>query len=89
MKLWRVGSKVKINVYEGDRPVCQCHSEIDAARIVVAMNNKYMTDAERKLLEAGAEAAEWLGWADTPRGQIAFRLRAAIAAFLEAKGGAE
>ena len=23
---WRVGSKVPINVYEGDRPVCQCHN---------------------------------------------------------------
>ncbi len=34
---WRVGSKVPINVYEGDRPVCQCHTEEDAARIVMAM----------------------------------------------------
>jgi hypothetical protein len=25
--LWRVGSKIPLNVYEGDRPVCQCHSE--------------------------------------------------------------
>ncbi len=40
MKLieWRVGSKVPINVYEGDRPVCQCHNEQDAERIVDAMN---------------------------------------------------
>ena len=35
---WRVGSKIPINVYEGDRPVCQCHTAIDAARIVKAMN---------------------------------------------------
>lgn len=34
---WRVGHKVPLNVYEGDRPVCQCHSEQDAARIVEAM----------------------------------------------------
>ncbi len=30
--------KVPINVYEGDRPVCQCHNEQDAKRIVDAMN---------------------------------------------------
>ena len=35
---WRVGSKVPINVYEGDRPVCQCHTVTDARRIVSAMN---------------------------------------------------
>lgn len=35
---WRVGSKVPINVYEGDRPVCQCHTAIDAKRIVDAVN---------------------------------------------------
>jgi hypothetical protein len=34
---WRQGSKVKLNVYEGNRPVCQCHSEEDAARIVAAV----------------------------------------------------
>jgi hypothetical protein len=37
-KLWRVGSKVPINVYEGDRPVCQCQTAIDAKRIVEAVN---------------------------------------------------
>jgi hypothetical protein len=35
---WRVGRKVPLNVYEGDRPVCQCHSEQDATRIMEAMN---------------------------------------------------
>ncbi len=35
---WRVGTKIPLNVYEGDRPVCQCHSADDAARIVAAMN---------------------------------------------------
>ena len=34
---WRVGSKVPINVYEGDRPVCQCQTALDARRIVDAM----------------------------------------------------
>lgn len=35
---WRVGSKVPINVYDGDRPVCQCHTVEDAYRIVAAVN---------------------------------------------------
>jgi hypothetical protein len=35
---WRVGTKVPINVYEGDRPICQCHTAVDAKRIVAAMN---------------------------------------------------
>jgi len=24
---WRTGGRIKLNVYEGDRPVCQCHDE--------------------------------------------------------------
>jgi hypothetical protein len=35
---WRVGTKIKLNVYDGNRPVCQCHTQGDAARIVLAMN---------------------------------------------------
>jgi hypothetical protein len=35
---WRVGTKVPLNVYEGDRAVCQCHTAADARRIVAAMN---------------------------------------------------
>jgi hypothetical protein len=35
---WHTGRKVPINVYEGERPVCQCHTAIDAQRIVSAMN---------------------------------------------------
>jgi hypothetical protein len=37
-QFWRVGSKVPLNVYEGERPVCQCHSAEDAALIVSAVN---------------------------------------------------
>ena len=40
MSEWRVGSKVPINVYEGDRPICQCHTAIDAKRIVDAVNRE-------------------------------------------------
>ncbi len=38
MTMWRVGSKVPLNVYDGDRPVCQCHTAEDAEAIVRAMN---------------------------------------------------
>jgi hypothetical protein len=31
---------VPLNVYEGERPVCQCHMESDARRIVAAMNSR-------------------------------------------------
>jgi hypothetical protein len=36
--MWRVGRKVPLNVYDDDRPVCQCHSANDARRIVAVMN---------------------------------------------------
>ena len=35
---WRVGGKVPLNVYEGDRPMFQCHTPEDAARIVALLN---------------------------------------------------
>lgn len=35
---WRVGTKVPLNVYDGERAVCQCHNPEDAARIVEAVN---------------------------------------------------
>lgn len=40
MMEWRVGRKVPLNVYEGDRPVCQCHTPEDAAFIVKAVNDR-------------------------------------------------
>jgi hypothetical protein len=36
--LWRVGGKVPLNVYEGDRPMFQCHTPEDASRIVSMLN---------------------------------------------------
>jgi hypothetical protein len=36
--MWRVGTKIPINVYDGNRPVCQCQTETDAALIVLAVN---------------------------------------------------
>lgn len=38
MTQWRVGSKVPINVYDGDTPVCQCQTAEYAALIVEAVN---------------------------------------------------
>jgi hypothetical protein len=35
---WRIGTKVPLNVYESDRPVCQCHTVEDARKIVAALN---------------------------------------------------
>ena len=35
---WRVGNKKPINVYEGDRAVCNCRTPKDAAQIVAALN---------------------------------------------------
>lgn len=49
---WRVGAKVPLNVYEGDRPVCQCHTKEDACRIVAAVNGLI---AETTRANEGAE----------------------------------
>jgi hypothetical protein len=51
-ELWRVGRKVPINVYEGDRPVCQCQTEAYASLIVDAVNyylasHAHIWDAEK------------------------------------------
>lgn len=35
---WRIGRKVALNVYDGDRPVCQCHTVKDAELIAKAVN---------------------------------------------------
>jgi hypothetical protein len=38
-EMWRVGPNVPINVYEGERPVCQCRTVADAQEIVKAVNH--------------------------------------------------
>lgn len=50
--VWRVGGKIPLNVYDGDRPVCQCHSVEDASRIVTAMNGATALLRERDELKA-------------------------------------
>lgn len=49
MGKWRQGRNVPINVYEDDRPVCQCHTALDARNIVDAMNVRAaLAERERK-----------------------------------------
>ena len=45
---WRVGTKIKLNVYEGKRPVCQCHNKRDAKRIVDSMNSQPREEGKAK-----------------------------------------
>jgi hypothetical protein len=58
---WRVGRKIPINVYDGERPVCQCQTAMDAKRIVEAMNRQapYEVDRLRAILaDVGTHAAQ-------------------------------
>lgn len=43
---FRVGSRVKLNVYDGDRPLCQCHSESDSQMVVDALTRLHSTAAK-------------------------------------------
>lgn len=53
---WRVGSKVRLNVYDEDgKPVCQCHTEADAVRIVTAVNFVAILREKALLLPQKAE----------------------------------
>ena len=35
---WKQGTKIPLNVYDEDRPVCQCHTAADAKFIVQSCN---------------------------------------------------
>jgi hypothetical protein len=57
--MWRIGNKVPINVYEDDRPVCQCHTALDAKAIVDAVNDaKWRDGHDAKIRRAQEEYAE-------------------------------
>jgi len=56
MKEWRTGRQVPINVYDGDRPVCQCHTASDARLIVEAVNGD-VSPAQRQELRCLVQAA--------------------------------
>lgn len=45
---WRVGNKVPLNVYDGNRPVCQCQTVPDA-RLIVAAVNQFLEEALKKV----------------------------------------
>lgn len=51
---WRVGSKIKLNVYdELGHPVCQCQNEAQSARIVAAINESAeLRKVNQQMLEA-------------------------------------
>jgi hypothetical protein len=51
MTTWRVGTHVPINVYEDERPICQCHTVEDARRIVRAVNGIAATQPSHEDLE--------------------------------------
>jgi N-dimethylarginine dimethylaminohydrolase len=55
MTVWRVGSKIPINVYDGDRPVCQCQTVLDARNIVRAVNASQ--ERAEQIAEIGTNAA--------------------------------
>ena len=46
MSTWRTGTKVGINVYDGDVPVCQCQTREYAVRIVRDVNQAAELRAE-------------------------------------------
>ncbi len=56
---FRVGEKVPLNVYEGDRPMFQCHTPEDAARIVGLLNQSL--SAYEQLRRDLAESEKKLG----------------------------
>lgn len=60
---FRVGSKVKLNVYEGDQPIFQCHTSEEAERIVALLNSH--SASEWKLKYEGL-----LEYCDTIKTQI-------------------
>lgn len=71
---WRVGSKVPLNVYQGDRPVCQCHNEADAQQIVEAMNQSPPQPVEEggeRRCPHGNTADQWCLICSPPEGQNA------------------
>ncbi len=67
---WHQGSQVPINIYEGDRPICQTHTVADAKRIVAAVNRaveQEVSPAQSEIarlrkegLRVDADADKWM-----------------------------
>jgi hypothetical protein len=50
---WRVGTKIPINVYDGDTPVCQCQTVEYAKLIVESVNFCLKAEADwRQIAES-------------------------------------
>lgn len=58
LKEWRVGTKMPINIYEGDRPICQCHTVLDGKRIVEAVNGTARAAREREWIPISEQMPE-------------------------------
>lgn len=54
---WRVGGKVPLNVYQGDRPMFQCHTPEDAAMVVAKLNSHDAQAQRIAELEQGRDEA--------------------------------
>ncbi len=54
---WRLGD-FPYDVFEGNRPICQTHTAVDARRIVAAVNSKDGADILQQILEAVQGRAE-------------------------------
>lgn len=66
---WRVGSKVPLNVYAGERPVCQCHNREDATAIVAALNGLAARDPVEIGISQRREPISpksWMYWYECP-----------------------
>jgi hypothetical protein len=49
--MWRIGHTVPVNVYDGNRPVCQCHTVLDAKLIVEAVNKLLESAVDKSIAE--------------------------------------
>lgn len=56
--MWRTGSRVPLNVYKGDVPICQCHTPEDAIDIVTGMNAVAVLKARVSELEIGRKTMQ-------------------------------
>lgn len=56
---WRVGGKVALNVYEGDRPMFQCHTPEDAQRVIELLNAGIAERAAHQETQATVRDLVW------------------------------
>lgn len=59
---WRVGTKIPLNLYKDERPVCRCHNEEDARELAAGMNAAYAL--AEGMAEAIVEARRFMATAN-------------------------